>query len=140
MMDLTCRRLGSLSILDLRGRCIVGPDEVEVSRLRSAIMRLILEGRVDVAVNLAALRSIDARGLGELVSAHRTLMKAGGALTVVAPNSTIRKMLAVTRLDAVLRLADSETELTAGVCEMLSAPGLRKAHKARGFMRTTSAT
>jgi anti-anti-sigma factor len=127
MMEITCRRLGSLTILDLRGRCIVGPDDAEVSRLRSAIMRLILEGRVDVAANLAALKSIDARCLGELVFAHRTLMRAGGALTVVAPNCTIRRMLAVTRLDTVLRLVDSETELVAEVHEMVGGRGWRKA-------------
>ena len=125
-MDVTCRRLGRLTILDLRGRCTVGPDEAEVSRLRSAIMRLIFEGRADVAANLAAVKSMDARCLGELVYAHRALVAAGGALTIVAPNSTIRKMLAVTRLDTVLRLVDSEAEWADDVRRMVSGRGWRK--------------
>jgi anti-anti-sigma factor len=117
-MDITCRRPGSLAILDLGGRCVVGPDEGEVPRLRSTVRQLCAEGRVRVAANLAALKSIDAHCLGELVFAHRTLMAASGALIIVAPNAAIRKMLAVIRLDRVLRLVDSESELAGGVREI----------------------
>jgi anti-anti-sigma factor len=110
-LEITCRRLGLLTILDLRGQCAVSPDEAETTALRSTIRRLVAEGWVHVVANLAALKSVDARGLGELVLTHQTLEAAGGELTLVAPNAAIRKMLAVTRLDTILRLCDSESEM-----------------------------
>jgi anti-anti-sigma factor len=110
-MEIACRQAGFLTILDLTGRCAVSPGESEIAALRSTIMRLIAEGRVHVAANLAALTSVDTRGLAEFVFAHRALVAAGGELTLVAPNVVVRKMLSATRLDALFRLYDSETEL-----------------------------
>ena len=115
-MEITCRRLGRLTILDLRGQCAVSPDEAETTALRSTIRRLVAEGWVHVVANLAALKSVDARGLGELVLTHQTLEAAGGELTLVAPNAAIRKMLSVTRLDTVLRLCDCESEVVRRFC------------------------
>ena len=111
-MEISCRRVGHLTILDLQGRCAISADEAEVEPLRVLVARLVAEGCVHVAANLAALTSVDARGLGELVFTQRTLDAAGGELAIVAPNSSIRRMLAVTRLDQVLRLFDSETAVT----------------------------
>lgn len=111
-MEISCRRLENLTILDMQGRWAIGLLEAEVVLLRSLVARLIAEGRVHIAVNLAALTSLDARGLGELVFTHKTLGAVGGSLALVAPNAAVRRMLAVTRLDKVLRLFASETDVT----------------------------
>src|SRR5690349_13160913 len=101
-MDITCRPYRQCTILDFAGRCLVSAGETEILPLRSTIGRLIAQGRVRVTANLKGLASVDARGLGELVSMHLLLRAAGGGLTLVAPNARVRKMLAVTRLDTLL--------------------------------------
>lgn len=106
-----CRRVGEATILDLIGRCIVSPGETELAGFRTTIGQLLAERRVHVVLNLAGLQRIDARGLGELVATHRTLAAAGGRLTLVAPRSRVRKLLAVTRLDTVLRICGSERDI-----------------------------
>jgi len=88
--------------------------------LRAAIGDLIAAGRVDVAVNLAGLTRLDARGLGELVVAMKALRHRGGRLALVAPAPRVAKMLAVTGLDAVFERCETEAQLLA--CD-LQPPG-----------------
>lgn len=114
-MDINWRDKGQLSILDLTGSFEVSAGEWEVVALRSAIAELVAEGRLFVALYLSGLASIDARGLGELVLAHKTLRAIGGALMLVAPGGRVRTMLSVTRLDTVLRLCESEIEAIDGI-------------------------
>lgn len=107
-MDIGRRFRGGLTVLDLSGRFVVSAGESEILPFRSAIRALIGDGRVLVALNLAALTSIDARGLGELVFARTVLRSHGGDLTLVDPSATVRKLLVVTRLDKIFRVFDSE--------------------------------
>ena len=109
-MEITRRLKADLTILGLTGRCVVSSGESELGELRSAIVASMLEGHPLVALDLKGLASIDARGLGELVFAYRMLRGAGGGLALVAPTPTVRRMLAVTRLDTVLPLCESEAE------------------------------
>lgn len=112
-MEITRRSVGNMALLDLTGRLTVSPGEVEVAPLRAAIGDLIAAGCVDVAVNLAGLTRLDARGLGELVVAMKTLRRHGGRLALVAPAPRVAKMLAVTGLDAVFERCDTEAQLLA---------------------------
>jgi anti-sigma B factor antagonist len=111
-MEIRCRRKSEVTILDLAGRFTVSPRETELLTLRSTIAELVAEGRVWVALRLTGLASIDARGLGELVFTLTTLRARGGDLMLIAPTAAVRKMLAVTRLDTVFSLYDSELEAT----------------------------
>jgi anti-sigma B factor antagonist len=108
-VDIGRRFRGGLTVLDLSGRFVVSAGESEVLPFRSAIRALIEDGRVLVALNLAALTSIDARGLGELVFTRTVLRSHGGDLTLVDPSATVRKLLVVTRLDKIFRVFDSES-------------------------------
>ena len=107
-MDIGRRFRGGFTILDLSGRFVVSAGESEILPFRSAIRALISEGRVLIALNLAALTSIDARGLGELVFTRAVLRSHGGDLTLVQPCATVRKLLVVTRLDKIFYMFDSE--------------------------------
>jgi anti-sigma B factor antagonist len=109
-MEINCRYKGEVTILDLAGRLSVSPGETELLTLRSTIAELVVEGRVWVALCLTGLSSIDARGLGELAFTLTTLRARGGDLMLIAPTAAVRKMLAVSRLDTVFSLYDSELE------------------------------
>ena len=119
-MEITRRAVGSVALLDLTGQLTVSPGEVEIAPLRAAIGDLMAAGRVDVAVNLAGLTRLDARGLGELVVAMKALRHRGGRLALVAPAPRVAKMLAVTGLDAVFERCETEAQLLA--CD-LQPPG-----------------
>jgi anti-anti-sigma factor len=112
-VDISCRRIGRLTILDLSGPWTISPGETEVAAFRAMIARLIEDGQVHVGANLSALRALDAHGLGILAIAYTRLRKAGGELTLIAPNPAVRKMLAVTRLDTVIPIYNSEADVEA---------------------------
>ena len=123
-MEITCAVNGGVALLGLTGPFAVDPDESEILPLRSAIRALIGEGRCLVVVNVAGLTSIDARGLGELVFTLTTLRRCGGDLRLVAPTESLRRLLAVTRLDGVLPSCDSEIEAIRSIRQ----PAVRVAH------------
>ena len=112
-MEIALRSAGAVTVLDLTGRLVVGPDEREIVPLRHAICALIEAGHRDVVVNLAGLTYIDARGLGELAMAMKTMDLAGGRLTLAAASPRVARILAVTRLDTAFEWRNNETELPA---------------------------
>ena len=130
-MYITERREGSLTFLDLVGRFEVSAGEVEVHELRAAIARLVVECRPCVALYLADLLSLDARGLGELVAAHNALRAAGGMLILVKVVDRVRRMLAVTRLDTILPLCDSERDAVELIRVPTQMSHIREGHTVR---------
>jgi anti-sigma B factor antagonist len=98
-MDISLRSSGAVTVLDLTGRLVVGADEREIAPLRNAIRALLKAGHLDLVVNLSGLTYIDARGLGELAMAMKTVDLAGGRLTLAAASPRVARILAVTRLD-----------------------------------------
>ena len=110
-LDITRRFAGRLAVLDLVGRLSISPAEVEVTPLRAAVHQLIAEGHIDVALNLAGLTAIDARGLGELVLIMTTLRRLGGRLTLITPSERVNTMLSVTRLDRLFTRCDCEADI-----------------------------
>ena len=112
-MDISVRSSGAVTVLDLTGRLVVSADEREIAPLRNAICALIRTGHLDIVVNLSGLTDIDARGLGELAMAMKTVDFAGGRLTLVGASPRVARILAVTKLDAAFEWRDKETELPA---------------------------
>jgi hypothetical protein len=45
-MDISCRREGPLTIVDMSGRWSIGPGEIELRALQEVMARLIATGRV----------------------------------------------------------------------------------------------
>ena len=110
-MQISQRSVGGVTVLDLTGRLTVGPDERELAPLRTPICDLVNVGCVDLVVNLSELTSIDARGLGELAAAMKTVRMAGGRLTLMAAAPRVARMLAITRLDTIFEWCDARQEL-----------------------------
>ena len=115
-MEINRRSVGDVTILDLSGRFSVSPSESEIAPFHATIGELIGEGRVNVALQLGRLAGIDARGLGELVAAFKRLSRHGGCLTLIAPQAHVRRLLAVTRLDSIFPVCDSEREVLTERC------------------------
>src|SRR4029450_12438707 len=112
-VQITRRCVGGVSILDLAGRFVVWTD-ADRNSLRTPIAKLVAEGRVNVLVHLARVTDIDAHGLGELVWGVTTLRRSGGQMALIAPSMWGRRLLALTRLDTILAIYDSESDVTVG--------------------------
>jgi len=111
-VEITRRYVFGTPILDLAGRFVVCAD-LEGTALRKPVATLVSEGRVNVLVHLAHVTDIDAHGLGELAWGVTTLRRAGGQMALIAPSLWVRRLLALTRLDTILSIYDSEFDAIA---------------------------
>jgi len=50
---------------------------------------------------------MDSSGFGTLLGATRRLRPTGGGLHLAGPNTTIQRMLRLTRLDSIMRIYDT---------------------------------
>ena len=112
-MQITRRFFGGIPILDVAGPFVAWADP-DRTLLRSAISRLISEGRVSVLVHLSRMTDIDAQGLGELAWSSAMVRRLGGQMALIAPRRLVRQLLMLTKLDTILPIYDSEYEALAG--------------------------
>jgi anti-anti-sigma factor len=84
----------------------VGPflDCRNVALVRQQINHAIAAGPGVIALDMQELDGIDAVGLGMLAAAHLRADQAGCQLRLRGPRPSVRRVLAVTRLNRILRL------------------------------------
>ena len=75
------RQAGEVTVLDMDGRITIGEGSVA---LRSAVRRLLEEGKKNILLNLAGVGYIDSSGIGELVSSYTAINKEGGQLKLLS--------------------------------------------------------
>ena len=107
-MNVRTRNITGVTILHLEGRLVT--QSKPVPSLRAIVGDLVRQGRQVVLLDMTAVTDIDAHGLGALVASLTTLERHGGQLALVAPSDRIRRLLAITRLDTVFAIYDSEPE------------------------------
>jgi anti-sigma B factor antagonist len=93
--------------LDVIGRLVLTGTR-EARPLHAVVDEVLASGRRRVIVNLARVSQVDTTGLTELVSAHRAAVSGRARLVVIAPPGRPRELLALTRLDHVLEVSDTE--------------------------------
>jgi anti-sigma B factor antagonist len=101
------RQAGDVTILDLEGKITIGEGSVS---LRSAIRRLIEEGKKKILLNLAGVGYVDSSGIGELVSSYTTIQREGGQLKLLKLTQKIRDLLGITKLLTVFDVYNDEAE------------------------------
>src|SRR5262249_9851913 len=103
-MTITERRCGDVVILDLSG-AFVWPRADRT--LIDTVLRLVVAGWHRIVINLAGVCSIDAAGLGTLVTAITQGRDAGGAIVLAGLRPRVREPIVVTGLLKVLETRDS---------------------------------
>src|SRR3954469_7622086 len=101
------RQGGDITVLDMDGRITIGEGSVA---LRSAIRRLLEEGKHKILLNLAGVGYIDSNGIGELVSSYTAINKEAGQLKLLNLTEKLRDLLAITKLLTVFDVYESESE------------------------------
>src|ERR1700745_50099 len=97
------RQAGDVTILDMDGRITIGEGSVA---LRSAIRRLLEEGKKKILLNLAGVGYIDASGIGERVSRSPAIHKEGGELKLLSLTRKLQDLLTITKLLTVFDAYD----------------------------------
>lgn len=106
-MEIRERHEGGLVIIDVVGRMVLTEGEDD-SLLRDRIVGLIDKGRLHVIVNLSRVTQVDTSGLKQLLGAHLALSRRGARLLLANPTRRIRDLLAITRLDTLFEIFDTE--------------------------------
>jgi anti-sigma B factor antagonist len=94
---------------------IVAPKErltIESEAQFTEAFRTLLDGRSRrFALDLGDVPYIDSVGLGGIVQAYTSVRRRGGDLKLLRPNRRIGRLLAITRLNTVLKAYDTEDEV-----------------------------
>ena len=104
-LNISERQAGDVTVLDLSGKITIGEGSVS---LRSAIRRLIEEGKKKILLNLAQVGYVDSSGIGELVSSYTTIGRENGQLKLLNLTQKIQDLLTITKLLTVFDTYDDE--------------------------------
>jgi anti-sigma B factor antagonist len=106
-LNISERQVGDVTILDMDGKITIGEGSVA---LRTAIRRLLEEGRKKILLNLAKVGYIDSSGIGELVSSYTAIGKETGQLKLLNLTQKLQDLLTITKLLTVFDVYESEEE------------------------------
>jgi anti-sigma B factor antagonist len=106
-LNITERRSGSVTVLDLQGNIRLGEGNIE---LHNILRFLVEKGERRILLNLANVTYIDSSGLGELVAGFTTLQKNGGELKILRLTERVRELMVITKLLTVFDVFDDEQE------------------------------
>ena len=104
------RQVEDVTILDLKGRERIRGATIA---LHESIRCLAGEGKIQVLLDLARVKHIDAGGLGELVASHVTLDEKGGALKLMHMTESVSEQMTATKLITVFDIPDDEPKALA---------------------------
>lgn len=106
-LNISERQAGDVTILDMDGKVTIGEGSVA---LRSAIRRLLGEGKKKILLNLGNVGYVDSSGIGELVSSFTAVNKEGGQLKLLNLTQKIQDLLAITKLLTVFDVYENESD------------------------------
>jgi anti-sigma B factor antagonist len=106
-LNINERQAGDVTVLDLSGKITIGEGSVA---LRTAIRRLLEEGKKRILLNLSGVSYVDSSGIGELVSSYTAINKEGGQLKLLNLTQKIQDLLTITKLLTVFDVYDNEAE------------------------------
>jgi anti-sigma B factor antagonist len=94
-LQISERKSGNVTILDLRGRIVYGPDSESFS---SELRELAAAIPCEVLINLAGVTQVDSSGISALVQSFVTVSREGGSLKILNPTGYVLEVLEVTGL------------------------------------------
>jgi len=100
------RQVGSVTIVDITGRIVLGEESASV---RDVVSALLNDGHKQILLNLAAVEYIDSMGLGSLVGAFATAKKQGGELKLCNLPDKVADLMQMTKLYTVFDILNDES-------------------------------
>jgi anti-sigma B factor antagonist len=106
-MTIQERVVGSVAILDLDGKLVLGDGDV---LLKDKIHSLVFQGNKQILLNLGKVSYVDSSGLGALVAASVTAKNSGAQIKLVNLTKRIHDLLAISKLVTVFDSYDNEAD------------------------------
>ena len=106
-MTIQERVVGSVTILDLNGKLVLGDGD---TLLKDKIHSLVFQGRTQILLNLGGVSYVDSSGLGALVASSVTAKNNGGQVKLLSLTKRIQDLLAIAKLLTVFDTHDNEAE------------------------------
>ena len=106
-LNINERQAGDVTVLDMSGKITIGEGSVA---LRTAVRRLLEEGKKRILLNLGGVSYIDSSGIGELVSSYTAINKEGGQLKLLNLTQKLQDLLTITKLLTVFDVYDKEAD------------------------------
>jgi anti-anti-sigma factor len=103
-MNIIERTINDVTVLDIEGNLALN----ENARFRTHVTGAIDAGVHKLIINLARVKYMDSRGLGELISCYTALRRVNGHVKLLHLNNRLQYLLAITNLDSVFETFDSE--------------------------------
>jgi anti-sigma B factor antagonist len=100
------RKAGNGLLLRVRGQV----DMSTSPRLRGALKRAVEDAVTPVVVSLAGVTYMDSSGVATLVECLRGVGRYGGALVLCHLNEALRNVFAMSRLETVFDIRDTEED------------------------------
>ena len=106
-MDLHERPYGDVVVVDIRGP--VKRESGGTTELVMALRRLVRSTQYKaILLNVEELTDIDSVILGAITQAHTTAVRSGVVLKLLNVTARMRELLAITKLDRFIAIAESE--------------------------------
>ena len=93
--------------LTLSGDLIGEESGMELIELAS---QQIEQGVLSCVIDISELRYINSSGIGVLITILTKFRNKGGEVCLVKPSENVKKLLIITKLNAIFNIADSEEE------------------------------
>jgi len=106
-MTATTRQIGSVTIVDISGRIVLGEES---AALRVLVCNLLDKGHRQILFNLGDVNYIDSAGLGSLVGAFTSVRKQKGELKLLNLTNKVHDVMQITKLYTVFDIMNDETE------------------------------
>jgi anti-sigma B factor antagonist len=92
-------------VLNLTGRIILGEG---TRSLRELIHDALAMGKKDIVLNLGEVVHIDSSGLGEMVTLHTAVARAGGQLKLLKLTARAQDLMHISRLHTIFEIFQDE--------------------------------
>jgi anti-sigma B factor antagonist len=110
-LQVSIRKSGNITILDVRGRSTVDSGESEL--LGSHLQELVADGVRKLLLNLAELIQVDSSGVSIIVETCLSLRRQGGDLRLLCPRGRVLEVFKVLRLLEAIPSFEDETQAVA---------------------------
>lgn len=108
---ISMRRTGDVTIVDLRGRSTLNPDESEL--LSGHLEKLVGKGACKLLLNVSDLTQIDSSGVSIIVGTYVRLGRQGGALKLLRPRGRVLEVLSLFHLQKIIPSFEDEAQALA---------------------------
>ena len=105
MLTIDERRVGDITILELRGQLVLYEGEVT---FRTTVDRLVHEGQRRIVVDLGNVDYIDSAGVGILVGKYLSLRRQGGDVKLLHPSPRTLRVMGIAHLLTVFETFETE--------------------------------